>query len=95
MQIQFCGAAGCVTGSCFLVTTESSKFLVDCGLFQGSKELKELNMDRFCLTQTVILCCLPMPMWTIAGYYRSCIERFCGPSTQPRFERAVQCGSAG
>jgi len=47
MQIQFCGAAGCVTGSCFLVTTESSKFLVDCGLFQGSKELKELNYGPF------------------------------------------------
>lgn len=47
MQIQFCGAAGSVTGSCFLVTTESSKFLVDCGLFQGSKELKELNYGPF------------------------------------------------
>ncbi|MDD4048913.1 MAG: MBL fold metallo-hydrolase [Clostridia bacterium] len=47
MKIQFCGAAGSVTGSCFLVTTEKSNFLVDCGLFQGSKELKELNYSSF------------------------------------------------
>jgi metallo-beta-lactamase family protein len=47
MQIQFCGAAGSVTGSCFLVTTENSKFLVDCGLFQGTKELKERNYGPF------------------------------------------------
>jgi len=47
MNIQFFGAAGTVTGSCFLVTTEHSKFLVDCGLFQGSKILKELNYGDF------------------------------------------------
>ena len=47
MNIQFYGAAGTVTGSCFLVTTEQKKFLVDCGLFQGSKTLKELNYGPF------------------------------------------------
>lgn len=47
MKIQFCGAAGSVTGSCFLVTTEQSQFLVDCGLFQGTKELKERNYGTF------------------------------------------------
>lgn len=47
MNVQFYGAAGTVTGSCFLVTTEHSKFLVDCGLFQGSKILKELNYGDF------------------------------------------------
>lgn len=35
MNITFFGAAGEVTGSCFLVETESVRFLVDCGLFQG------------------------------------------------------------
>lgn len=35
MNITFLGAAGEVTGSCFLVETESVRFLVDCGLFQG------------------------------------------------------------
>jgi len=47
MNVQFFGAAGTVTGSCFLVTTEHCKFLVDCGLFQGSKILKELNYGDF------------------------------------------------
>ena len=35
MKITFLGAAGEVTGSCFLLETESVRFLVDCGLFQG------------------------------------------------------------
>ena len=29
------GAAGGVTGSCFLVDTKKSKILIDCGIFQG------------------------------------------------------------
>ena len=47
MNVQFYGAAGTVTGSCFLVTTDQCRFLVDCGLFQGSKILKELNYGDF------------------------------------------------
>ena len=35
MNITFLGAAGEVTGSCFLVETESVRFMVDCGMFQG------------------------------------------------------------
>lgn len=41
------GAAGCVTGSCYRLTTPTGTILVDCGLFQGSKTLKALNYDRF------------------------------------------------
>ncbi|MGF7185980.1 metallo-beta-lactamase family protein [Desulfitispora alkaliphila] len=47
MKIQFMGAAKNVTGSCFLLSTEKNKFLVDCGLFQGPKEVKELNYNNF------------------------------------------------
>ncbi|WP_456395897.1 MBL fold metallo-hydrolase RNA specificity domain-containing protein [Desulfurobacterium sp.] len=43
MRITFCGAAQVVTGSCHLVDTEKTKFLLDCGQFQGSVELESLN----------------------------------------------------
>jgi len=47
IKIKFCGAAGTVTGSCYWVRTESCQFLIDCGLFQGTKTLKALNYDQF------------------------------------------------
>jgi metallo-beta-lactamase family protein len=47
MWITFCGAAGTVTGSCYLVDNGRYKFLVDCGMFQGSKELRQLNRKSF------------------------------------------------
>lgn len=47
MKIKFLGAALSVTGSCHLVTTDHYKFLLDCGLFQGSEALEELNDQAF------------------------------------------------
>ena len=47
IQVKFCGAAGTVTGSCILVKHNDHQFLVDCGLFQGSKTIKELNYQAF------------------------------------------------
>ena len=47
MQITCHGAAGVVTGSCHLVETDSSRFLIDCGMFQGSKSLTRLNYEPF------------------------------------------------
>ncbi len=46
-KIQFLGAAGTVTGSRYLLTTLNHKILVDCGLFQGFKELRLKNWDQF------------------------------------------------
>lgn len=46
-RIRFLGAAGTVTGSKYLITSNESQILVDCGLFQGLKELRLKNWDRF------------------------------------------------
>lgn len=43
--IHFLGAAGTVTGSKYLLDTGHTKFLVDCGMFQGLKELRKHNWD--------------------------------------------------
>jgi metallo-beta-lactamase family protein len=45
--VRFCGATRTVTGSCYLFQARSGRFLVDCGLFQGSKTLKALNYGAF------------------------------------------------
>ena len=45
--IRFLGAAGMVSGSRHLVETKTARVLVDCGLFQGEKQLRELNWKRF------------------------------------------------
>ncbi|MGZ8512009.1 MAG: MBL fold metallo-hydrolase, partial [Candidatus Limnocylindria bacterium] len=47
IEIQFLGAAGCVTGSQFLVTVGERRVLVDCGMFQGSPEEVERNRMPF------------------------------------------------
>lgn len=43
IKIHFLGAAGTVTGSKYLIETKNKNILVDCGLFQGLKELRLLN----------------------------------------------------
>lgn len=47
VSLSFCGAAGTVTGSCSLVHHPGGRFLVDCGMFQGSKTLRALNYGAF------------------------------------------------
>ncbi|MFZ5987973.1 MAG: MBL fold metallo-hydrolase RNA specificity domain-containing protein [Bacillota bacterium] len=47
MKITFLGAAKTVTGSCFFVESKSTRFLVDCGMFQGHSKENALNEEEF------------------------------------------------
>lgn len=47
MRITFLGAAGTVTGSKYLIEYEQYRILIDCGLFQGLKELRLKNWANF------------------------------------------------
>lgn len=47
MRLTFMGAAGTVTGSKYLLEHAGKRLLVDCGLFQGLKQLRLRNWDRF------------------------------------------------
>lgn len=45
VELTFHGAAGVVTGSCIEVSAAGCRLLVDCGLFQGSRTLENLNFE--------------------------------------------------
>lgn len=45
MQVTCLGATRTVTGSCFLLETDDIRFLVDCGMFQGGKEIEKRNQS--------------------------------------------------
>jgi metallo-beta-lactamase family protein len=47
MFLTFIGAAGTVTGSKTLVEAGHGRFLVDCGMFQGPKDIRSRNWDPF------------------------------------------------
>lgn len=54
MTIKFLGAAATVTGSKYLLETGNKKLMVDCGVFQGLKELRLLNWEQPEYDPTVI-----------------------------------------
>ena len=47
VTVKFLGGSGSVTGSKYLIDLGEFEFLVDCGLFQGERELRERNWDKF------------------------------------------------
>ena len=53
-RLEFLGAAGTVTGSKFALHTDGRTVLVDCGLFQGLKELRLRNWERLPLDARAI-----------------------------------------
>ncbi len=47
MKLHFYGAAKMVTGSNYLLETDNSKILIDCGLFQGGRKIEKKNEEPF------------------------------------------------
>ena len=47
MKITFLGADKIVTGSCHLLEVNGKKILLDCGMFQGPKLIRDLNRKPF------------------------------------------------
>ena len=45
IQLAFHGAAGTVTGSKYLLTVNDHRVLIDCGMFQGRRELRQRNWE--------------------------------------------------
>lgn len=88
VALTFLGAARTVTGSKFLVETGAARVLVDCGLFQGLKELRERNwqplpfdpasLDAVVLTHAHVDHCGYLPRLVAAGFTG---RVFCTPGT--------------
>ncbi len=78
MHIHFLGGATTVTGSQFLLTTESARVLIDCGMFQGSPNESIRNrvpfgfdakdLDAVVLTHAHLDHCGLLPLLVKAGY---------------------------
>lgn len=56
VKVKFLGAAESVTGSRYLIETDDFRFLFDCGLFQGLKDLRLRNWDNFPVDPSTIDC---------------------------------------
>src|SRR5262245_40417152 len=88
-SLTFLGAAGTFTGSKHLLELDGRRILVDCGLFQGLKELRDRNwqplpfnpaeLDAVILTHAHLDHCGYLPR-LVAGGYRGRI--FCTPATK-------------
>ena len=82
MQLTFLGAAGTVTGSRFLLSSGGRSTLIDCGLFQGGREMEALNwlpfaapldgLDGILLTHAHIDHVGYLPRLVSSGYRRQC-----------------------
>jgi metallo-beta-lactamase family protein len=79
-RLTFLGAAGTVTGSKYLLEAAGRRLLVDCGLFQGAKELRLRNwqdppfdpaaLDAVVLTHAHVDHCAYLPRLVRLGYGR-------------------------
>jgi len=54
MKIYFLGGAGTVTGSKTVIEHNNFRILIDCGLYQGIKSLRELNREPLSISPKII-----------------------------------------
>ncbi|MBN8219433.1 MAG: MBL fold metallo-hydrolase [Spirochaetes bacterium] len=93
MKIQFLGGTGTVTGSKYLVTVGETRILVDCGLYQGLKELRLRNWDALPVDpKSIAAVVLTHAHIDHSGYLPLLVKKgfkgkiYCTPATQ------AQCG---
>ena len=93
MKIQFLGGTGTVTGSKYLVTVGETRILVDCGLYQGLKELRLRNWDALPVDpRSIAAVVLTHAHIDHSGYLPLLVKKgfkgkiYCTPATQ------AQCG---
>src|SRR3546814_12089805 len=55
-SLRFLGATGTVTGSRYLIEVDRRRILVDCGLLQGYKQLRERHWKPFPVPPKSIAC---------------------------------------
>jgi len=80
-KLTFLGAASCVTGSRYLVEAAGKKLLIDCGLFQGTDDLRQRNrqplqvdprtIDYTALTHAHLDHTGWLPVYVRSGYNKS------------------------
>jgi metallo-beta-lactamase family protein len=101
MKIAFHGAAQGVTGSCHLLSCAGKRILVDCGMYQGSRELVEDNandfgfdpaeVDYLLLTHAHLDHCGRIPLLTNRGFQGEIITT----AASRELARLVMMDSAG
>src|SRR5690349_18737610 len=88
MRIQFCGADRTVTGSCHLIESNGVRVLLDCGMYQGPRDIaRERNqqlpddpraLDAVILSHGHLDHCGKLPVLTKAGFAGPI---YCTPAT--------------
>jgi len=78
IKLGFYGAAGEVTGSCYVLTTDRARVMIDMGMYQGEREADEHNrrtppidpagLDAVVLTHAHLDHCGRLPLLTMNGY---------------------------